>query len=90
MRLRQNLSAGEIDRGALENSEGWIKERLKIVRGKEGEAHTHTEFWLVPAGADKPDFDEAEWDLAFPEKPKAVCFLLIRTGMMTCVRAEAS
>ena len=43
--------------------------RLMIVRGKESD-EPRTEFWLVPAGTDKPDFEEAKWDLTFSEDQK--------------------
>jgi hypothetical protein len=47
--------------------------RVVFVRGKNNDS-THGQFWLVPEGANKPDFDEENWDYALPELNKAVKF----------------
>lgn len=65
---RQNLAREKLIAGFVKFRK-FDKARLKIVRGKESN-EPHTEFWLVPAGADKPDFDEVEWDLTFPTNQK--------------------
>ena len=47
--------------------------RVVFVRGKNNDS-THGQFWLVPAGAEKPNFDEENWDYSLPELNKAVKF----------------
>ena len=47
--------------------------RVVFIHGKDGDS-THGQFWIVPAGADKPDFNEANWDYALPELNKASKF----------------
>jgi hypothetical protein len=47
--------------------------RVVFVRGKDNDS-THGQFWLVPEGAEKPDFDEENWDYSLPELNKAVKF----------------
>ena len=69
---KQNLNREKLIAGVLE-TRGMEKDRFKIIRGKEIK-EPHTEFWLVPAGVDKPDFEEAKWDLAFPKNQKPFVF----------------
>lgn len=65
---RQNLAREKLIKGITERK-NFYEARLIVVRGKESD-EPHTEFWLVPPGADKPDIDEAKWDLTFPENQK--------------------
>ena len=71
----QNLAREKLIAGFVEFRK-FDQERLKIVRGKEGE-DPHTEFWLVPAGADKPDFERGEMGFNFFKRSKTV-YLFIR------------
>lgn len=72
---RQNLGRENLIQGILEISE-FDKERFVIIRGKESE-EPHTEFWLVPASADKPNFDEVKWNQLF-QKNKSRLFIICR------------
>ncbi len=65
---RQNLAREKLIKGIIELKK-FSEDRLIVVRGKESD-EPHTEFWLVPPGADKPDFDEAKWDLTFSTTQK--------------------
>jgi len=48
-------------------------ERVIQVRGAETE-NIKIQFWRVPAGAEKPDFNEAWWDFVFQSKTKPFIF----------------
>lgn len=47
--------------------------RINKVRGEETE-NIKVQFWLVPAGAEKPDFKEAKWDFTLPPETKPYIF----------------
>ena len=79
---KQNLNREKLIAGVLE-TRGLEKDRFKIIRGKEIE-EPHTEFWLVPAGADKPDFDEAKWDLTFSKNQKPFVYYSSKNDFGVC------
>jgi hypothetical protein len=71
-RLFRNL----IPEQSLLGSMLWRKlerDRLIILRGEERDT-IEVEFWLVPAGAEKPPLKEAAWDLTFPPGSKPFLF----------------
>ncbi len=43
------------------------------IRGAEI-GNTRIQFWIVPAGAEKPSFNEEKWNLVFPAKTKPFIF----------------
>lgn len=47
--------------------------RIIKVRSKET-SEIKIQLWIVPASAEKPDFDEAIWDFKFPPKTKPFIF----------------
>ena len=69
---KQNLAREKLIAGILETRK-LDKESFKIIRGKESE-EPYTEFWLVPASAEKPDFDEGDWNLTFSKNQKPYLF----------------
>lgn len=80
--VRQNLARERLIRGILEFRK-FDKDRFVVVRGKESD-EPHTKFWLVPAGADKPDFNEAKWDFTFTEKQKPFIFYASQEDIGPC------
>lgn len=46
---------------------------VRKVRGEETE-NIKVQFWLVPAGAEKPDFKEATWNFSLPPETKPYLF----------------
>lgn len=79
---RQNLAREKLVTGII-GFRNFDKERLIIVRGKESE-DPHTEFWLVPAGADKPNFDEAKWNLTFSKSQKPFIYYASKGDFNPC------
>jgi hypothetical protein len=47
--------------------------RVVFIRGKDNNS-TNGKFWVVTSGADKPVFDEEDWDYALPGISKAIKF----------------
>lgn len=66
--VRENLSRERLIAGVLA-TRGLGNDRFKIIRAKESD-EPHTEFWLVPSGADTPDFEEVKWNLTLPKNQK--------------------
>jgi hypothetical protein len=52
---------------------GFDEQRLVVIRGKEG-AELQIQFWKVPAGAVKPNFNEIEWDFDLSNEKKPFMF----------------
>lgn len=48
---------------------GMDKDQIIFLEGKD-KADSRTQFWVVPEGADKPDFIEEKWDYKFPAEIK--------------------
>lgn len=46
---------------------------IKIIRSENTE-NIRIQFWKVPAGAEKPSFDESEWNFSLPPKTKPFIF----------------
>ena len=48
---------------------GIDKDQINFLQGKDADV-SKTQFWIVPEGADKPDFVESVWDYKFPSDVK--------------------
>lgn len=79
---RQNLAQEKLIKGII-GFRNFYEDRFVIARGKESD-EPHTEFWLVPAGANKPDFDEAKWDLTFPKNQKPFIYYSSKEDVGPC------
>ncbi len=69
---KQNLAREKLIAGIME-TRGLNKDQFEVIRGRESE-EPHTDFWLVPAGADQPNFEEVKWDLTFSKNQKPFIF----------------
>jgi hypothetical protein len=50
------------------------KSRINFIRGEDSE-NLRTQLWIIPEGAEKPDFKEAGWNFVFPPQTKPFLFL---------------
>jgi hypothetical protein len=65
-----DLAKFELQLEVLRNIFGVDPARFILIRSDETPAF-RASFWIVPAGAAKPDFKETEWDFALSSKSKA-------------------
>jgi len=70
--LRGNLAYELWINGSMEFRK-FDSSRITTVRGEETE-NLKIQFWKVPAGAEKPSFNEGKWNFVFPPKTKPFVF----------------
>ncbi len=70
--LKKKLTYGLWLNGAIREAKRDGSNITKIRSEETGDFKI--QFWIVPAGADKPNFNEAEWNFVFPPKTKPFVF----------------
>jgi hypothetical protein len=50
------------------------KSRINFIRGEDSQ-NLRTQLWIIPEGAEEPDFKEAAWNFVFPSQTKPFLFL---------------
>lgn len=66
---------------------GSDKNRIFIIRAEDKNA-LRIQLWVVPAGAEKPVFNETEWDLTIPSNKKSFIFTTTESNNGLATPAE--